>query len=128
MNAVPGGPAARVGSVVAQRLALLGLVVLGWELVARWLDNRSVPPVGPVVEAAVRTVPTEAFWAALGGTLQSWGTGMAIAAGIGIPVGLVIGSTRSPPAPLAAWWSSCALSRRSCWPRWQSSSSARRSR
>lgn len=91
-SAAPGR-GRRLAATAAQRIALLLVVLLGWELLARWLDSRAVPRVAPVAEAAVRTIPTEQFWAALGGTLQSWGVGMAIAAGIGIPVGLLIGSS-----------------------------------
>ncbi|WP_433500794.1 ABC transporter permease [Sphaerimonospora sp. CA-214678] len=80
-------------SAVAQRLALAGLTVALWELGARWLDARAVPPVAPVLEALRATVPTSAFWTALGGTLQSWALGMLIASAAGISLGLMVGAS-----------------------------------
>jgi ABC-type nitrate/sulfonate/bicarbonate transport system permease component len=86
-------PRTAVVSVVAQRLALAGLAVAVWELGARWLDARAVPSVAPVFEAVRATVPTAAFWTALGGTLQSWALGMLIASGAGITLGLMVGAS-----------------------------------
>lgn len=74
------------------RLVLLVTVLVGWEALARVLDH-PVPPVGPVAAAAARAIPTNQFWVALEGTLQSWGLGMVIAAGIGVPLGMAIGSS-----------------------------------
>jgi ABC-type nitrate/sulfonate/bicarbonate transport system permease component len=34
------------------------------------------------------------FWTAVGDTVQGWGLGLAIAAGLGIPLGIVVGSSR----------------------------------
>lgn len=87
------GGAPTVVSVVVQRLALAGLAVALWELGARWLDSRAVPPVVPVLEAVRATAPTAAFWTALGGTLQSWALGMLIASGVGITLGSAIGAS-----------------------------------
>lgn len=84
---------ARWMSVVIQRLLLLVAVVIAWELLAIWLHSRSVPRVGPVVDASLNVVGGEVFWAALGGTLQSWLVGMSIAAAIGVPLGLIVGSS-----------------------------------
>lgn len=91
MVIAPQRPAVAV-SLIAQRLALVLLVIAGWELIARWLDARSIPTVAPVFEAALRTVGTERFWSALGGTMQSWALGMLLASGAGVFLGLVIGS------------------------------------
>jgi len=80
-------------SVVGQRLALAVLTLAAWELISRWLDARAIPPVEPVFEAARATIPTDAFWTALGGTLQSWAIGMLIASSIGITLGMAIGAS-----------------------------------
>ncbi|PRX46613.1 ABC-type nitrate/sulfonate/bicarbonate transport system permease component [Prauserella shujinwangii] len=80
-------------SVAVRRIGLLVLALAGWELLARILDSRAVPAVAPAFDALVSTVPSGPFWAALGGTLQSWGLGMLLAAGIGLPLGLLIGSS-----------------------------------
>src|SRR5690606_42152500 len=58
-----------------------------------WLDARSIPAVAPVFDAALGVVGTERFWAALGGTLQSWGLGMLIASAVGISLGMIIGAS-----------------------------------
>lgn len=78
--------------VVLERLGLVVLVLLVWEGISRVLNARAIPGVAAVFEAALTTVPTPAFWTALGSTLQSWSLGMLIAAGIGIPLGMLIGA------------------------------------
>lgn len=88
------GRTERAASIVAQRVALLLIVLALWEILARTLDSRSLPGVAPVVEAAIRTIPTEQFWSALAGTAQSWAVGMVIAISIGVPAGLLIGASR----------------------------------
>ena len=80
-------------STATHRLALFVFVVLLWDLTAKGLDSRSVPPVLPVLQAARTTVGSDVFWSALAGTLQSWSLGMLCAASVGIPVGLMIGSS-----------------------------------
>lgn len=91
------GPAVQRGrqvlSTVAHRLALFVLVLVLWDLTAKWLDSRSVPPVVPVMKAARTAVTSDVFWSAVAGTLQSWSLGMLGAATIGIPAGLLIGSS-----------------------------------
>ncbi|GAA3936314.1 ABC transporter permease [Microbacterium soli] len=80
-------------SLVVQRLALVILVVGAWEMIARWLDARSIPSVAPVFDASLHTVGTDRFWSALGGTMQSWAIGMLIASGVGVALGLMIGAS-----------------------------------
>lgn len=92
MVIAPPRPAAAV-SLVVQRVALVILVIAGWELIARWLDARSIPSVAPVFDAALGVVGTERFWAALAGTLQSWALGMLIASAVGISLGMIIGAS-----------------------------------
>ncbi len=86
----------RIGArrLVAERVGLVLLVLVAWEAAARILDARAIPGVAQVFEAALTTVPTPAFWGALGATLYGWALGMLIAAAIGIPAGMLIGANR----------------------------------
>ncbi|MBL5973782.1 MAG: ABC transporter permease subunit [Candidatus Leucobacter sulfamidivorax] len=79
--------------LIAERIGLVLLVLVAWEVTARVLDARAIPGVVAVWEAALTTVPTPAFWAALGATLAGWALGMLIAAAIGIPAGMLIGAS-----------------------------------
>lgn len=90
-----GGRPGRVGvaRLVAERIGLVLLVLVAWEGMARLLDARAIPGVVDVAQAALTTVPTPAFWGALGATLSSWALGMLIAAGVGIPAGMLIGAS-----------------------------------
>jgi ABC-type nitrate/sulfonate/bicarbonate transport system permease component len=83
------GPAA---ATAAQRLALLAICLLAWEIGARLIDSQALPTVGPTAEAALDVVPTEAFWSAVRSTLTSWAVGLAIAIAVAVPLGLVLGS------------------------------------
>jgi ABC-type nitrate/sulfonate/bicarbonate transport system permease component len=68
------------------------MVVL--ELVARLdlLPARWFPPVTVVFETLGELVTTQQLWANVGWTMQGWGVGLAIAAGLAIPIGMLIGS------------------------------------
>ena len=78
---------------VVQRLALVALVLVVWQLIAIWLDSNSVPTVAPVARAVVDVVPTDAFWSAVGSTMYGWGIGMVISVVVAVPLGLLIGAS-----------------------------------
>ena len=54
-----------------------------------------LPPASRIAGALAEQVRHERFWQALGDTAQTWATGLAIAAGLGVLAGVVIGSV--PP-------------------------------
>jgi ABC-type nitrate/sulfonate/bicarbonate transport system permease component len=77
-------------------LGVLGLVgfALLVELVPRTglVSSRFLPPTSEIGAALGREVQRDAFWTALGDTLQTWFTGLSIAVAAGVVVGVVIGS------------------------------------
>jgi ABC-type nitrate/sulfonate/bicarbonate transport system permease component len=76
------------GVSIATALAL-------WELVTRAgvLPGRHVPAMTDTVAELGDLLSTATFWTAAGHTLQGWALGLGIAAGLAIPLGIVIGSS-----------------------------------
>jgi ABC-type nitrate/sulfonate/bicarbonate transport system permease component len=64
------------------------------ELVTRVIGSEFFPPVSEMLAALAEEAVTSSFWAAVGHTLQGWVIGLAVAALIAIPAGIVIGSSR----------------------------------
>ena len=81
--------AARLGLVV-------GLVVI-WEGLTRsgLVSSPAVVPGSEVLRTAFDVVGEAATWTALGQTLISWFTGLALCALIGVPVGALLGSRKT---------------------------------
>jgi ABC-type nitrate/sulfonate/bicarbonate transport system permease component len=77
-------------------LGVAGIVVLAavLEVLPRLgvVDARFFPPFTEMMGAFVERVQQSAFWAAVGDTLAQWGTGLAIATGVGVVLGIVIGT------------------------------------
>jgi ABC-type nitrate/sulfonate/bicarbonate transport system permease component len=71
--------------------AVLGL----FELLTRAdvISSRHFPPPTEMFAALGDEVVTADFWAAVGNTMQGWAIGLAVAAAIAIPVGIVVGSS-----------------------------------
>lgn len=69
-------------------------VMTALELVARLelLPPRWFPPVTVVFGALGDLLPTGELWLEVGRTLQGWGVGLAVAAVLAIPLGMLIGS------------------------------------
>ncbi|GAB2877686.1 ABC transporter permease [Streptomyces mayteni] len=81
------------------RNALLGLAgvaafLLLLELVPHTglVDDRYLPPFSEMARALGDSAGTAEFWQALGDTLRTWGTGLALAFAAGTAAGMVIGS------------------------------------
>lgn len=71
-------------------------VVLGvFELLTRTgaISSRHFPPPTDMFAALADQVVTGDFWTAVGNTMQGWAIGLAVAAAIAIPVGIVLGSS-----------------------------------
>jgi ABC-type nitrate/sulfonate/bicarbonate transport system permease component len=70
-------------------------VLAVFELLARAdvISSRHFPPPSDIASALADRVGTGEFWTAVGDTMQGWAIGLAVAAAIAIPVGIVIGSS-----------------------------------
>jgi ABC-type nitrate/sulfonate/bicarbonate transport system permease component len=58
------------------------------------ISSRHFPPPTEMFSALADQVTTGEFWAAVGHTMEGWALGLAVAAAIAIPVGIVVGSSR----------------------------------
>jgi ABC-type nitrate/sulfonate/bicarbonate transport system permease component len=58
------------------------------------ISSRHFPPPTEMFSALADQVTTGEFWAAVGNTLEGWALGLAVAAAIAVPVGIVVGSSR----------------------------------
>jgi ABC-type nitrate/sulfonate/bicarbonate transport system permease component len=73
------------------------LVVLGlWELVVRTgvISESSIPTMTATVGELFTQLGESGFWSAVGLTLEGWALGLGIAMALGIPLGMLIGSSR----------------------------------
>jgi ABC-type nitrate/sulfonate/bicarbonate transport system permease component len=70
------------------------LVVL--ELISRLgiVPSEYVPPVSDVIRTTVNQLPNNSFWHPIWQTIEGWALGLGIAAAVGIPLGLAIGSSQ----------------------------------
>lgn len=82
-----------VARTLAQRFLLLVVVLIAWQLIAGWVDSQSVPSIAPTWSAATGLLGGAAYWSAVGATLQSWAIGLGVASAIGVPLGLIVGSS-----------------------------------
>jgi ABC-type nitrate/sulfonate/bicarbonate transport system permease component len=74
---------------VATTLAVLELLTR-----TNAISSRHFPPPTEMFSALADQVTTGEFWAAVGNTLEGWALGLAVAAAIAVPVGIVVGSSR----------------------------------
>jgi ABC-type nitrate/sulfonate/bicarbonate transport system permease component len=58
------------------------------------LPRDHFPPISETLGALAEQLGEASFWEAVGNTLQGWALGLAIAAALAIPIGIVIGSSR----------------------------------
>lgn len=91
----------RVRAWLGQRVlpVLTGIgALLVWQLVSQadtsFLPRSSVPAPTDVARALADLVGASILWSAIGQTLQAWAVGLVIACALGIPLGIVIGSSR----------------------------------
>ena len=90
-----GGTRARVPDWALPWLAVLGTLAL-FEVAPRigLLPENHFPPISQSISELGSQLTESAFWTAVGNTLQGWALGLGIAAALGIPLGLIIGSSR----------------------------------
>jgi ABC-type nitrate/sulfonate/bicarbonate transport system permease component len=76
-------------------LGIAFMIALGEVLTrAEVISSRHFPPPSEMFAALADEVVTADFWIAVGHTLEGWALGLAVAAAIAIPAGIVIGSSR----------------------------------
>ncbi len=90
-----GRPRARVPDALLPWLAVAGALAL-FELAPRvgLLPAEHFPPISDSIRTLGGQLTEGSFWAAVGNTMQGWALGLAIAAVLGVPLGIVIGSNR----------------------------------
>lgn len=74
-------------------LSVVGVLVL-WQILsgAGILPQQSLPSVTQMISALWALLGTSSFWSDVGGTLQGWGIGLAIAAALAVPIGILLGT------------------------------------
>lgn len=74
--------------------AVIGALAL-FELLPRIgvLPSDSFPPISQSISELFSQAGQGSYWTSVGNTMQGWALGLGIAAGLGIPLGIVIGST-----------------------------------
>jgi ABC-type nitrate/sulfonate/bicarbonate transport system permease component len=88
-------PALRVPDWLLPWASVLGVLVL-FEVLPRIgvLPRDHFPPISETLSTLGEELGEASFWKAVGNTLQGWALGLGIAAGLAIPIGIVIGSSR----------------------------------
>lgn len=80
----------------AAPLAAVAVLLVLWELVIRvgLVSESNIPPASAALRELGRQLGQGSFWSAVGSTLEGWVLGLGIAIALGIPLGLLIGSSR----------------------------------
>ena len=92
---VVGRSRARVPDRALPWLAVVGALAL-FEVLPRIgvLPSNHFPPVSQQISTLVEQAGHGSFWTAVGNTLQGWALGLGIAAVLGVPIGIVVGSNQ----------------------------------
>jgi ABC-type nitrate/sulfonate/bicarbonate transport system permease component len=77
-------------------LAAVAVLLVLWELVVRVgiVAETNIPPASAALSELLNQFGDGAFWSAVGSTLEGWAAGLGIAIALGVPLGLLIGSSR----------------------------------
>ena len=77
---------------IAAALLLLAL----WDLVVRagLIPESSIPPASAAIGELFSEIGEATMWKAVGNTLQGWAIGLGLAVVLGVPAGILIGSSR----------------------------------
>jgi ABC-type nitrate/sulfonate/bicarbonate transport system permease component len=91
----PARAAPRVPDWVLPWASVAGVLVL-FDVLPRIgiLPRDHFPPISETLGTLLEQLGEASFWEAVGNTLQGWALGLAIAAALAIPIGIVIGSSR----------------------------------
>jgi ABC-type nitrate/sulfonate/bicarbonate transport system permease component len=94
---LPGRAAGAAGQLWPRLLPLVGVIAALAVLEALSRSNaipgRYFPPVTSTIDRLAHEVATGSFWWSVKNTLESWGIGLALATAIGVPCGLVLGTS-----------------------------------
>jgi ABC-type nitrate/sulfonate/bicarbonate transport system permease component len=88
-------PELRVPDWLLPWASVIGVLVL-FEVLPRIgvLPRDHFPPISETLSTLGEQLGEGRFWEAVGNTLQGWALGLAIAAALAIPIGIVVGSSR----------------------------------
>ena len=77
-------------------IVAVALLLLLWELVVRagLIPETSIPPASAAIGELAGELAEATLWKAVGNTLQGWAIGLALAVVLGVPAGILIGSSR----------------------------------
>ncbi len=77
-------------------LAAVAVLLVLWELVVQGgiVAETNIPPASAALSELATLLGDGSFWSAVGSTLQGWAIGLGIAIALGVPLGLLIGSSR----------------------------------
>ena len=80
----------------APPLVAVLLLLAVWEAVVRagLIPETSIPPASAAVGELLEQLTGAAMWKAVANTLQGWAIGLALAVALGVPAGILIGSSR----------------------------------
>ena len=80
----------------APPLVAVLLLLAVWEAVVRagLIPETSIPPASAAVGELLEQLTAAAMWKAVANTLQGWAIGLALAVALGVPAGILIGSSR----------------------------------
>src|SRR6478609_8712329 len=83
----------KISGLMGKLIAIASVLVL-WQIIAisPIADGGLTTPV-EVLQAFIGLVGTSTYWVAIGATLRTWAAGLALCAVIGVPVGLLIGTS-----------------------------------
>jgi ABC-type nitrate/sulfonate/bicarbonate transport system permease component len=90
----PRLPAARAVEVTLT-LVSIALALVVWEVVSQTglIDRRDLPPMSAAMSELWSMAQTQAFWTAFAQTVRGWALGLAIAAALAVPLGILLGSS-----------------------------------
>lgn len=77
-------------------IVVTAIILVAVELFIRYgpLKQSSLPPPSTVAHRLIQIVPHARFWASVGHTLQGWAGGLGLAVLLGVPAGLLLGTSR----------------------------------
>ncbi len=87
---------ARIGGDWAPPIVAALLLLALWEAVVRagLIPETSIPPASAAIGELFTQLGEAAMWKAVGNTLQGWAIGLGLAVLLGVPAGILIGSSR----------------------------------
>jgi ABC-type nitrate/sulfonate/bicarbonate transport system permease component len=85
---------ARLANLLLPALSVAAALGL-WELVSRTsiISERDLPSMSASFSALWTLVQSGAFWTAFGQTVRGWAFGLAVAAALAVPIGIVLGTS-----------------------------------